>query len=128
MATDSNQSPKPEWLKQFYCAYPVREDPFSDVNDAMAKSMTDFLLSDGSVTAGETAEQIHTQFKREDPDSPSVMEAFIQDFYDLLANIAKFLPFGGDGQDKLVQVILELRKLRPVEREFCQASLYKLLM
>ena len=100
----------PQWVDQFLEEFPIEDcDP---VDKTIAETLKHYLLSNGKITAAETARQIDRCFQHDwlngVPDHP---EDFIQDFYDIVFCLAKVVPHNDPKQDRLIQVILELRKL-----------------
>lgn len=108
------------------------------VENAFAVVLKDFLLSDGDPTAAETAHEIDDLYTQEYlPSDPLLkfsddqgMEGFLGDFYQIFFTLARLIPYDNSKQDRLIQVILELRKLPPKQFKIwkvCYALLYDAL-
>lgn len=87
----------------------------------LAHILKEFLLSDGDSTAAETASRIAGVYDEDylpsDPlmkyEDDKGMGGFLSDFYDVIFTLARLLPYHSSNQDKVVRVMVELRKLPP---------------
>ena len=104
----------------------------------LAKMLKDFLLSDGDSTATDTARLIDNFYGQvylpSDPlmkfEDGQGIETFLVGFYELIFALARFIPYNSSDQDKVVQLMLELRKLPPKQLriwEVCQVLLCAVL-
>lgn len=98
----------------------------------LAIMLKDLLLSDSDSTAADTARLIDNYYEQEFLPSDPLMKflddkgigGFLTTFYELVFNLARLIPYNNSNQEKLVQLILELRKLPPRQLkiwEVCKA-------
>lgn len=89
--------------------------------DPLLMMLKDFLLSDGDITAADTAHRINDFYTQEYfPSDPLMrfqedrgMGGFLSGFWDAVFTLGRLIPYNSSKQEKLVQLILKLRKLPP---------------
>ncbi|KAL8722778.1 MAG: hypothetical protein Q9225_000789 [Loekoesia sp. 1 TL-2023] len=88
---------------------------------ALGTMLKDSLLSDGDLAAANTVHQIDSFYQQEyltsDPllkfKDDQGMERFLNGFFEAVFTLASLLPYADPNQGKLVNLLLELRKLPP---------------
>ena len=88
---------------------------------ALGVTLKGYLLSDGDSAAADTARQIHIFYEQEHLHSDPLMKyeddqgmgAFLSGFYEIVFTLARVIPYNNSNQEKLVWLLLELRKLPP---------------
>ena len=98
-----------EWVDKFPDEYPL--DDCDPVDKTLVEALQKYLLSNGTITAAEVARQVDKCFYDWLSEVSKHPESFIQDFYDINFCLAKVISYGDVRQDRLVEVMLELRKL-----------------
>ena len=88
---------------------------------SLAVMLKDYLLLDSDSTAADTARHVHLFYEQEhllsDPlmkfEDDQGMGAFLSGFYENVFTLARLIPYNSSNQEKLVRLLLELRKLPP---------------
>lgn len=106
------------WITQF-------DDEINDLDEGaweidIARVLKQFLLSDGH-SSTDTARRIDDSYEQQFlPSDPLMkfkddqgMEGFLSCFYEVVFTLARLIPYHSSMQEKLIELILELRKLPP---------------
>lgn len=119
---------KSEWLT--YLNYEIASEESCIAGD-MAREIRTLLLPDGDIAVRDTALRIDALYEKHLTDEPLLkfqedkgMESFLHSLYVLIFELALLIPYSGNPQDTLVQLLLELRKLPPKTYKIWKVCIY----
>ena len=117
----SSSSTKPPWLS--FLEEEISASDEEPVIDSIGSVLKSLLLSPSETTAADAARLINAvHWEKMLPSDPLMrflddkgIGGFLGCLWELVFDIAKRIPYNDPGQDSLTQLILELRKLPPIQ-------------